>query len=223
MRCINNGAPVRDWLSCVAAVLLALPPNALGQDYPAPQQTISMAPLPAVQSLKVIPLAGSGEMNDLQRKIMAPLVVQVLDQNDRPVEGADVIFRFPLEGPGASFAGQKTSRTVRSNGQGQAAATGWTANGELGTFKVHVTASRGNEIGETTISMTNVTRIAGEGKTNQRPRSWHSSKWFKIGVIAVGAGLATGIILATRGGGGGGSTNTTITISPGSPTVGGPH
>lgn len=182
-----------------------------------------MAPLPTVKSLKVIPLAGDGEMNDLERRVMAPLVVQVTDMNDRPVEGADVVFRFPLNGPGALFADKKNSKTVRTNGQGQAAATGWAANGELGKFQVHVTASYGNQIGETTISMTNVERIANDGKTYRTAhRHWYSSKWAKIGLVAVAAGAVAGIVLATRGGGGGTSTHP-ITISPGSPTVGAPH
>ena len=95
---------------------------------------------------------------------MAPLVVQVVDQSDQPVDGADVVFRFPLDGPGASFAGQKNAQTFRTNADGQAAATGWTANGKVGTFRVQVTASRGNELGSATISMTNVTRIVGTAR-----------------------------------------------------------
>src|SRR5271154_4487590 len=49
---------------------------------PAPAPT----PLPVVEGLKVIPLAGKDEANDLGRRLMAPLVIEVLDQNDRPVE-----------------------------------------------------------------------------------------------------------------------------------------
>ena len=81
-----------------------------------------MAPLPMVRSLKLTALAGDHAMNDLERSLMAALVIQVLDQNDRPVEGAEVVFRFPLNGPGAVFRGGNTSQTVRTNGQGQAAA-----------------------------------------------------------------------------------------------------
>jgi hypothetical protein len=181
-----------------------------------------MAPLPTVNSLKVTALAGDGEMNDLERRVMAPLVVQVIDQNDRPVEGADVVFRFPLTGPGAVFADQKTSKTARTNAQGQAAATGWTANGELGKFQVHVTAAYGNQFGEATISMTNVARLAKDGKTYATKHThWYSSKWVKIVLIAGTAGAVAGIVLATRGGGG--SSTHTITIAPGSPTVGAPH
>ncbi len=85
------------------------------------------AALPVEQSLKILVLAGNGEMNDLERRVMAPLVVQVLDQNDRPVDGAEVVFRFPLNGPTATFSGGKSSDTVRTNAGGQAAAVNWMA------------------------------------------------------------------------------------------------
>lgn len=222
MKSLNLRTARQRWLSPFVAVLLTWPTGAAGQQPAAVPQVKPMAPLPTVKSLRVTPLAGDGEMNDLERRVMAPLVVQVIDQNDRPVEGAEVVFRFPLSGPGAVFADQKTSKTVRTNLQGQAAATGWAANGELGNFKVHVTAAYGNQIGEVTVSMTNVTRIAGDGKTyRSKHHHWYSSKWAKIGLIAGGAALVAGIVLVTRGGSA--STTHTITISPGSPTVGAPH
>jgi hypothetical protein len=181
-----------------------------------------MAPLPMVRSLKLTALAGNKEMNDLERGLMAPLVIQVLDQNDRPVEGAEVVFRFPLNGPGATFRGGNTSQTVRTNSQGQAAATNWIAN-QTGTFSVHVTAAYGNQLGETTVTMTNVTRIVEETSRKKKGGSWYSPKWVKIALIAGGAATVAGVILATRGGGSSASSTPTITITPGSPTVGGPH
>jgi len=224
MRALRKGRRVRACLSKLVAVLLVMPVGAGAQQPPppGPVETKPPAPLPMVQNLKVVALAGNGETNDLERKVMAPLVVEVLDLQDRPIEGAEVVFRFPLRGPTAVFAGQKSAKTVRTNGQGEAAATGWMANNEVGSFQVHATATYGNQIGETTISMSNVERVpdAVLNRIGQRKRLW-SSKWFKIGLIAGGAGLAAGIVLATRGGGGSASTPT-ITVSPGSPSVGGP-
>ena len=233
----NRSLPVHRWLPQILAVLLAAGPVQGGEQTPAtpqaapnPQSTqpsaqpapaTPMAPLPMVQSLKVTALAGNKEMNDLERGLMAPLVIQVLDQNDRPVEGAEVVFRFPLNAPGATFRGGNTSQTVRTNGQGQAAATNWTAN-QVGTFSVHVTAAYGNQLGETTVSMTNVTRVVEDGKRGRKQGSWYSPKWVKIALIAGGAATVAGIILATRGGSSSSSTPT-VTITPGSPTVGGPH
>jgi hypothetical protein len=222
---LDHKGPLKCWLPYVLAGLLVLPPNLFGQaggQAPAPQSTPATQPA-TVQSLKVIPLAGNQELNDLERKVMAPLVVQVVDQNDQPVEGASVVFRFPLEGPSASFADQKNAQTYRTNADGQAAATGWTANGKVGTFKVVVTASRGNELGSTNISMTNVTRIVGQGKDNHK--SWWSSKWTKIGVAVVAAGIITAVILVTRGSSSSSASKAgpVITATPGSPTIGGPQ
>jgi hypothetical protein len=212
----NGGLRVR-WLSPFLAVLLALPQNASAQQPVAPQQ--QPIPLPTVQTLKVLPLAGNGATNDLERGIMSPLVVQILDQNSRPVDGAQVVFRFPLRGPSAVFPNQQTSQTARTNADGQAAAVGWVANKEVGSFQVQVSASRGNEVGSATITMANATRVVAEVQAKHKSK-W-SSKWVKIGIIAGAAGIAAGVVLATRGGGG--SSNTTVTVSPGSPTIGGPH
>lgn len=207
-------------------------PPASAQPAPAPPQTPPpsvpakpMAQLPVIQNLKLLALAGNGEMNDLERKVMAPLVIQVLDQNDRPVEGAQVVFRFPLNGPGATFTGGKTSQTVRSNGTGEAAAVNWMANGEVGTFDIHVTATYGNEVGETTLKMQNVSRIVEAQGTNKRAKQshWYSPTWVKVAIVAGAAAAAVGIVLATRGGGHSSSSNTVpITITPGSPSVGQP-
>jgi hypothetical protein len=177
--------------------------------------------LPVEQSLKIRVLAGNGESNDLERKVMAPLVVQVVDQNERPMEGAEVVFRFPISGPSAAFPGGKTSVTARTNGGGQATAVNWMANGQVGTFTVHVNASYGNQVGEATLSMTNATRVVAEAKKTTAKSLW-SHRWFKIAVIGgAAAAIGIGVFLATRGGGSKGS-GSTVTINPGPPTVGAP-
>lgn len=217
MKVSTNGGLRSPWLPTFLAVLLSLPSNLGAQQPTAPQQ--QPIALPTVQTLKVLPLAGNGASNDLALGIMAPLVVQVLDQNSRPVDGAQVVFRFPLRGPSAVFPNQQTSQTARTNADGQAAAVGWVANKEVGSFQIQVSASRGNELGSAIITMTNATRVAPEQQTKHKSK-W-SSKWVKIGIIAGAAGIAAGVVLATRGGGGSG--NSTVTVSPGSPTIGGPH
>lgn len=216
---LGNTRRIKRWLPYVLTGVLVLPLNVSAQA-PAPPQGAPVAQAATVQSLKVILLSGNQGMNDLERKVMVPLVVQVVDQSDQPVDGAEVIFRFPLSGAGASFADQKNAQTFRTNADGQAAATGWTANGKVGTFQVQVTASRGNELGSATIFMTNVTRIVGAARV--REKHWWSSKGAKIG-IAVGAAavIAVAVILATRGSGS--KSSTVITATPGSPTIGAPQ
>jgi hypothetical protein len=203
-------------------------PAAQAPAAPAPQPPSPQAPAaPTVEGLKVIPLAGKDEVNDIQRRVMAPLVVEVLDQNDRPVQNAEVVFRFPLQGPSATFPGGKTSLTARTNGQGQVAAMNWMANNETGKFDVHVNASYGNQVGSVTFSMTNANNVAqnrvGAGITGtSEKRGWFSPTWVKIAVIGGAAAVAAGVFLATRGGSKSASPST-VTITPGSPSVGGPH
>lgn len=214
--CVSKGLQTWHWLPQVLCVLLVLPPNAGAQQ---PADTVKpMSPLPVVQNLKVMALAGDGEMNDLERKVMAPLVVDVLDQNGRPVEGAAVVFRFPIKGPSASFSNGEKAKTVRTNADGQAAAVDWMANGEVGKFQIRVNASRGNELGEVVISMTNVNRITEESKKSKGKKSVWSSRWVKIGIVAGAAGAVAGIVLATRGG-----STPSVSASPGTPTIGGPR
>jgi hypothetical protein len=228
----------RRWLPQVLAGLLvvtqiqaaeqaAVPQSAAPapQNSTPPQSNLTplqpLAQLPVEQSLKIRVLAGKDEMNDLERRVMAPIVVQVVDQNERPVEGGDVVFRFPISGPSAVFTGGKSSITVRTNGGGQAAAVNWMANGQTGTFQVHVSANYGNQVGETTFSMSNVTRIVEDAKSRSKTKSLWSHTWFKVAVIGGAAAIAVGVVLATRGGSKG--SGSTVTISPGSPSVGGPH
>jgi len=204
----------RGWLPCVLSFLIVMPPAAHSQQTPAPPQLQPVARPVTIQSFRVIALAGDGEMNDMGRGIMAPLVVQVLDQNGRPVEGANVTFRFPLNGASATFSNGQNSVSARSNADGQAAALGWRANGKEGAYEVRVTATRENEMGAATVKMTNVAKAVSEVKT--KPKKWWSSKWVKIGAAA---GVATAVVLLTRGN----SSSPSITISPGSPTIGGPR
>lgn len=221
---MNQSLAVRSWLPLALIFLLAVPSGAYGQPPQALPQVKPMAQLPIVQNLKVIVLAGKDEMNDLERHVMAPLVVEVLDQNDRPVEGADVVFRFPLQGPGATFADQKTSQTARTNAQGEAVARNWTANNQVGVFQVHATATYGNQMGEITFSMSNVTRIV-ENRRNRKHQNWWSTRKFKIAAIAAGAAVVAAIVLTREVGGGSAAKSVpppTITITPGSPSVGGP-
>jgi hypothetical protein len=186
---------------------------------PPPAAPVPAAPLPVEQSLNVRVLAGNNEMNDLERRVMAPLVVQVTDRDQRPVDTAEVVFRFPVSGPGAAFTGGKTSVTVRTNSDGQASALNWMANGQVGKFQVHVNATYGNQVGEATLTMINVARVVDQ-KPKSEAASWWSHRWVKIAVIGgAAAAIGIGVFLATRGGSK--SANGTVTVSPGgSPTVG---
>jgi hypothetical protein len=125
-----------------------------------------------------------------------------------------------VNGPSAVFPDSKTSQLTRTNADGQAAATGWKANGQAGTFQVRVTATRANEMGEAVITMANVARITEATKKQKR---WWNSTWFKVALIAGIAGAVTAGVMIARDDNGGPASAPPVVISPGSPSIGGPQ
>src|ERR1700735_298384 len=89
----------------------------------AAQQPVAAPPvsLPAqVNSLKILVLEGLDAVNSTAKQKGTPPVIEVRATNARPVEGATVVFRLPLSGPGGFFLGQTGSFTTKTNGEGQA-------------------------------------------------------------------------------------------------------
>jgi hypothetical protein len=192
------------------------PPPAAQTSPPAvPAATSPMNPR---DKLKVLILKGAGVSNFIPDRISRPVVVEVLDKNDFPVEGASVLFELPQTGPGGSFANGEHSRTVKTDLRGQAFVS-FEISPEQGKFQIAVTATAGDNSGRATISQASSLMIVEEKKREKHP--WYTTKKFWIITAAAAAGATVGIILATRGGSS--SSTPTIVITPGSPTFGGPN
>ncbi|SRR5579875_251806 len=186
--------------------LLAQQPN------PAP------ANAPAAEGLKILVLEGQGAVNNIRAPMPVNVVVEVRDENDRPVEGAKVTFQMPIMGPSGGFEGGVRSKEATTNIQGQAAVS-YNPNMELGRFAIQVKATLGGRGGMTTIMQQNATT----SEVGQKGKSWFSRHKVLVIVIAAAAGAGLGIGL-TRGGSKSGSSGSAgITITPGVPTVTGPQ
>ena len=62
---------------------------------------------------------GEGALNNVKQRVNREPIVQVEDENHRPVAGATVTFLLPSDGPGGSFANGASTlvRTTSANGQ----------------------------------------------------------------------------------------------------------
>lgn len=169
------------------------------------------------QSLTVFVLVGQQAVNSIpDRRGTAP-IVEVRDQNSLPVEGADVVFTLPASGPGGVFANGQRTTTVRTNIDGQAVAP-FFVNRETGSFEIHVAATYRGQTGSTVITQSNSGRTS-EHIAKNAHRPWYRT-WKLWAVVGGGGAAAAAAILATRGGSS--SSATTITITPGSASVGHP-
>lgn len=185
------------------------------------QTAFGQAPSLPVGSLRILVLEGANAVNSIPNRAATFPVVEVRDENDLPVEGAEVVFEMPATGPGGTFPNQKNTFTGRTNLQGQVRAP-YLMNATPGPFDIIVTASIGTRTGKTAIAQTHSMQTPEE--MTVKKKRWY--KDWRVWAVAGGAATA-GIILGTRGGSSS-STATppvppTITITPGGPTIGGPR
>lgn len=169
---------------------------------------------PTGERLNLVVLQGQRVVNDIRTPSTMMLVVEVRDENYRPLEGATVEFDLPLTGPSGSFEGGVRNKKATTNAQGQAF-TAFEPNPEPGRLAIKARATYGTRTGMVTIM-----------QQNGRPQSttWITRHKTLVIVLAVGAaGAATAAILTTRGGALSSSSKPTVTITSGIPTFGSPQ
>lgn len=170
--------------------------------------------------MKIVVVQGEGALNNIRTRSAAPIVVEVRDSSDKPVSGAEVVFQLPPAGPGGVFNGWMRNQTARTSAEGRAETNGLAPNDEAGRFNIKVTATAGTKSTSLIIAQTNTPNGAGG---NGKLAKSKSNVW-KVVLIVGAAGLAGGIVAATRGGSSTPATPPTpITVSAGPITIGGPR
>jgi hypothetical protein len=163
---------------------------------------------------------GEGAINNIRQRVNREPIVQVEDQNHKPIAGAVVIFFLPDSGASGAFPdGSHMLMTVTDN-QGRATARGIRPNNQSGPMQIRVTASFQGLTASSVITQTNV---AGAATASGFAGLSTAAKLLIILGIAGGA-AAAGAIVATHTGGSSSSSAapSTVTLSPGTPSVGGP-
>lgn len=156
-------------------------------------------PQAAAPRFKINVLRGEGAQNRVTKgRATSQAVVEVRDENDRPVAGAIVTFTLPTTGPGGTFTSGGTVTSVTTGTTGQATAT-FTPNTVAGTYNINVTATVQGQTATATITQTNLAVAAAAGGVSGAT----------VGIIvAVAAAAAVGGAMALRGGGNGASPGT---------------
>jgi hypothetical protein len=91
--------------------------------------------------LNLLVLEGEGAINNIKQRTAREPVVEVQDENHRPVAGALVLFALPRGGASGSFANGATTLRVTTDAQGRAAARGLKPNNVAGQVEIVVSAS----------------------------------------------------------------------------------
>jgi len=168
--------------------------------------------------LNLVVVEGEGAINNIRQRTSRETIVQVQDENHKPVAGAAVVFLLPNDGPGGAFAAASKSTTVVTDANGQAVMPRFQVNNTQGQFQIHVHASFQGQQADTVIAQTNITG-AGAGGASSAAHAGIAAKTILIIAGVAAAGAAAAAVAVTRGGNN--KTNNTVTIPTGTITAGG--
>lgn len=181
-----------------------------------------LAPAPALAQeagggqLNIVIVDGEGAINNIRQRTAREPIVQVEDENHKPVAGAVVVFLLPDQGASGVFANGSRTLTATTDSTGRAVARGFHPNKVQGKLQMRVTASLHGKTANATINQTNASvAVAGAAAGGI------SAKLIAILAIAGGA-AAAGAIAATRGSSSPAAAPPT-TITPGTGAVGPPR
>jgi len=152
---------------------------------------------------------GDGSFNDIKHKQVSRTVVEVRDDSNNLVTGAEVTFTLPSLGAGGTFAGGKNTSVVVTNSLGTATAEDFTPNNMEGRFVIRVTATYQGKQGTAMIAQTN-TLASVDARSGRRKKYWI------IAIIGVAAGVGAALAIHSA------TAPTPTVLSSGGITVGGP-
>ena len=157
--------------------------------------------------LKILIIEGEGATNNIKQRTAREPIVEVQDENNRPVGGAIVTFTAPNYGASGTFQGGSKLFTVTTDSNGRATARGFQPNSAKGQLKLQVRAQSNGQSASSEINMTNVGAGGGAGMST-------SAKWWTVVAVGAGAAIAGGV-LGTRGSSTTPPSTTTISAGPG--------
>ncbi len=147
--------------------------------------------------LNIVIIEGDGAINNVKQRVAREVIVQVNDENDRPVAGGAVAFLLPTSGPSGLFSNGANVLNVTTNAAGRATAE-FTPNAVSGTFQINVNASFQGQVSNIVISQTNglsaASATASEAATGEGSGTGISATTIAIVAAAVAGAVAVAVV-----------------------------
>jgi hypothetical protein len=192
-----NHHPIFGFQTLAKALSFALAVQLTG--IPALGQTIPTA-------LNIVVVEGEGDTGPVRQRPNHVPVIRVVDENEKPVSGAAVVFTLPTEGSTGVFPNGAKTLMVLTDASGEATAQGLRFNQLPGKVPVNINVSYKGLTAHTNVTQTSV------APAGYKPGgTGHTGRLVTILVI-VAAGGAGGAVYATRK-----SSNPTTAVTPAGP------
>lgn len=165
---------------------------------------------PQTPRLSIVVVEGDGAINNIKQRTSRETIVEVQDENHKPVAGAAVAFLLPGDGPGGAFVSGAKSTTLITNSAGRVTMPALQPNQIAGSFKISVNASFQGHTAAATISQSNSASAA--ASSSSAAHAGISGKTIGI-IVGVAAAGAVGAAVGLRG-----KSNPTAPPPPSAPT-----
>jgi len=119
------------------------------------QSSIPTATAQTTAGIKIVIVQGEGAVNNVKQRVAREPIVEVQDENNRPVVGALVLFTLPERGASGVFANGSHTMSVVTDAQGRAIGAGLKPNNVGGNFQIRVDATYQNQTASASISQSN--------------------------------------------------------------------
>ena len=155
---------------------------------------------PPAPGLRILILEGEDVSNNIKERTAREPIVQVEDENHKPVAGAVVLFTVTTQSghAGATFLNGAKTFTGQTDANGQIHAQGFHPNGHTGQFHINVTASKGQLNAHTSIAQTNIAVAAGAAAASATLPGFVATHVALISLVAAGAvvgGVVAGAVV----------------------------
>jgi hypothetical protein len=173
----------------------------------------------APKLLLITILDGEDALNNIKQRTAREPIVQVEDENHKPVAGATVVFLLPHSGASGSFLDGTQSYTTTTDVNGKAIGRGLRPNKVTGKFQIQVKANYKDASSAATVASESII-INQTNSSESSAVAQHASHAIPTKVIvivaaaAVAGGITAGVLLSR--------TSSPSTITAGTPTVGAP-
>src|ERR1022692_256826 len=149
---------------------------------------------PQAPRLNIVIVEGDGAINNIKQRTARETIVEVQDENHKPVAGAAVVFLLPGDGPGGAFAGGAKSSTLTTDSAGRVTMPRLQPNQATGNFQIRVTASSAGRTATATIAQSNAAGAAAAGAAGAAAGISAKTIAIIVAVAAAGAGGAAGAL-----------------------------
>jgi hypothetical protein len=172
--------------------------------------------------LNIIVVQGEGTINHVRQPVASVPIIRVEDANHQPISGATVVFTLPTEGATGHFGSGGKMLVVTTDAQGRATAADLRVNEYPGKLVILAGVTyRGLS------ARTSITQFDEGPPVAQKSGKGHG-KLIVILAVVGGAAAGGGIYFATHKSGGASTavvttSATPIGLTPGTPTITGPH